>query len=335
MATARAIGMRSPPRSPVPSSRAEQTEHSLSAARSRRLHGCHQQAGQGLHHVRPVEHGRLWNRKRHGRWHARDHDAPPKQVPEPDRRRRQLHSPARTSAIAESSPASPTARSPLGIGFHSNLIGPELGFGQVMGWYHDAPVLLIKSSIGNRGLGWDILPPGSPSYQYGGYQYAGYGQSPDKWLIGTTPTPINWYAGKEFDRFFTDESEWAQPDTAATNVVDVLDNWTAEYAGPGKPFAGQDFEIAGFVWWQGDRDRYDHGPRHPLRAEPRQPDQFAAQLLHQPLPRQGRGQRALRARHARPDRCRRHLECGGQGHPRRACSPWTEQPGNTRSLPAM
>ena len=34
---------------------------------------------------------------------------------------------------------------------------------------------------------------------------------------------------------------------------------------PGKPFAGRDFEIAGFVWWQGDKDRYDLG--HATRYE--------------------------------------------------------------------
>ena len=42
----------------------------------------------------------------------------------------------------------------------ANSFGPELGFGHVMGWYHDEPVLLIKSSIGNRSLSWDCLPPG-------------------------------------------------------------------------------------------------------------------------------------------------------------------------------
>ena len=152
-----------------------------------------------------------------------------------------------------------------GFGANSGLFGPELGFGQLMGWYHDEPVLLIKSSIGNRSLGWDVLPPGSPSYVYGSTNYAGYGDFGNWPVGGEPPTSGGWYAGKEFDRFFMDESEWAHPDTAATNVVDVLDNWIAEYAAPGKPFAGQDFEIAGFVWWQGDKDRYDMG--HATRYE--------------------------------------------------------------------
>jgi hypothetical protein len=106
-----------------------------------------------------------------------------------------------------------------------------------------------------------VLPPGSPSYQYGGYQYAAYGDKTLKWLIGETPTPGGWYAGKEFDRFFMDESEWAHPDPADTNVVDVLDNFAAQYPA----WAAQGFEIAGFVWWQGDKDRYDMG--HATRYE--------------------------------------------------------------------
>jgi hypothetical protein len=134
--------------------------------------------------------------------------------------------------------------------------GPELGFGYIMGYYHDEPVLLLKSCTGNRSLGWDILPPGSPSYEYNGLLYAGYGEGPATREIGTAPdsTP-GWWAGREFDRFFKDESEWARPQDEAFNVVDVLDNFATEYP----EWAAQGFEIAGFVWWQGDKDRYDMG----------------------------------------------------------------------------
>ncbi len=38
--------------------------------------------------------------------------------------------------------------------------GPELGFGHIMGHFHDEPVQLLKACIGNRSLGWDLLPPG-------------------------------------------------------------------------------------------------------------------------------------------------------------------------------
>jgi len=85
--------------------------------------------------------------------------------------------------------------------------GPELGFGSVMGWYHDEPVLLIKSSQGNRSLSWDCLPPGSPRFDDAGYTYAGYGDSPNRWAIGDGPTPYGWYAGKQYDDFFLDEDD--------------------------------------------------------------------------------------------------------------------------------
>ncbi|MHC4744895.1 MAG: hypothetical protein ACYS8Z_23520, partial [Planctomycetota bacterium] len=62
-----------------------------------------------------------------------------------------------------------------GFGANSSSFGPELGFGHVMGYYHDEPVLLIKTSIGNRSLGWDYCPPGTPQFIYGDYTYAGYG----------------------------------------------------------------------------------------------------------------------------------------------------------------
>ena len=40
-------------------------------------------------------------------------------------------------------------------------IGPELGFGYVMGTFHDEQVLLIKTAQGNRSLGFDFRPPSS------------------------------------------------------------------------------------------------------------------------------------------------------------------------------
>ena len=54
----------------------------------------------------------------------------------------------------------------------------------------------LKSAIGNRSLGWDLLPPGSPAYEYKDpkdgktYVYAGYDESPDPWEKGTEPKPV-------------------------------------------------------------------------------------------------------------------------------------------------
>ena len=45
------------------------------------------------------------------------------------------------------------------------------------------PVLLLKSCIGNRALGWDLLPPGSEGYEFTDTEgvtwvHPGYGGSP-------------------------------------------------------------------------------------------------------------------------------------------------------------
>ncbi len=55
-----------------------------------------------------------------------------------------------------------------------NSIGPEVGFGYVMGTFHDEQVLLIKTSQGNRSLQHDFRPPSSGKVsesEYEGYEY--------------------------------------------------------------------------------------------------------------------------------------------------------------------
>lgn len=116
--------------------------------------------------------------------------------------------------------------------------GPELGFGQVLGQLHDEPVLLLKACIGNRSLGWDLLPPGSEPYEFEGKIYAGYKQSPLSWDKGAEPMPIAWYAGKQYD------------DDVA-NAKRVLANLAEYYPG----YNGQGYRVAGFVWWQGHKDQ--------------------------------------------------------------------------------
>lgn len=128
----------------------------------------------------------------------------------------------------------------VGCGSGGSTIGPELQFGHIMGYYHDEPVIVIKTSQGNRSIGWDFLPPGSEQYTVGDYTYAGYRDSPNRWLTGTTPEPVNWYAGKQYD-------------DCVTAAHDVLDNFATHFP----QWADQGYEIAGFGWWQGHKDQYD------------------------------------------------------------------------------
>ncbi len=94
-----------------------------------------------------------------------------------------------------------------GFGESSDSFGPELGFGHVMGYIHGEPVLIIKTSIGNRALGYDFLPPGSVRYNYGGTTYAAYGDYDDFPQGGTPPVTGPWYAGKQYDDSFLDEQD--------------------------------------------------------------------------------------------------------------------------------
>lgn len=116
-------------------------------------------------------------------------------------------------------------------------IGPELGFGFVMGHLLDEPVLVLKSCIGNRSLGWDLLPPGSKQFTFDGRIYAGYKDTPDSWVEGQPKKEVNWYAGKQYDDDMTNAKE------ALKNIANIY---------PG--YKGQGYEIVGFVWWQGHKD---------------------------------------------------------------------------------
>ena len=129
-------------------------------------------------------------------------------------------------------------------------IGPELGIGHCLGNAVDAPVMILKSCIGNRSLGWDLLPPGSKGYEFTDkdkktgkevvYTYAGYKESPMRWEKGTEPKPITWYAGMQYDGDVAN----------AKKVLAELDKY---YPG------AKGYEITGFFFWQGDKDRYDAG----------------------------------------------------------------------------
>ena len=131
-------------------------------------------------------------------------------------------------------------------------IGIETGIGHQLGNALDEPVLILKSSIGNRSLGWDLLPPGSPRYEVA---------TTDKktgkkvtlvtpahndeirhssWTKGEVPAPPkhSWHAGLQY-----------LGDVA--RAKDVLKNLGKYYPGASK------FQVAGFLWWQGDKDRYN------------------------------------------------------------------------------
>jgi hypothetical protein len=139
-------------------------------------------------------------------------------------------------------------------------LGPEFGLGHPLGNAIDAPVMILKACIGNRSLGWDLLPPGSERYVLDGKVYAGYKDKPDVWpadaakgkdtepppFVDKNGKPIDWYAGKQWDSDITD----------AKKALAELDK---HYPG------AKSYEVAGFFFWQGEKDAGN--PAHAAKYE--------------------------------------------------------------------
>ncbi|MEE2888560.1 MAG: sialate O-acetylesterase, partial [Planctomycetota bacterium] len=106
--------------------------------------------------------------------------------------------------------------SPLSATSNGRSIGPEVGFGYVMGTFHEEQVLLIKTAMGNRALGWDFRPPSSGKSDKA---------DADKW------------EGLEY-RLMVE---------GVRKTLAKLDKIVPGYQGQG-------YEIAGFAWFQGHKD---------------------------------------------------------------------------------
>ena len=100
--------------------------------------------------------------------------------------------------------------------------GPEHGIGHYVGHVTKAPVLILKSCIGNRSLGWDLLPPTAEGY-------GGNKKGPREPISG------DWYAGMQYDGDVR----------AAKEVLKQIGKY---YPGASR------YEVKGFFFWQGDKD---------------------------------------------------------------------------------
>ena len=105
---------------------------------------------------------------------------------------------------------------PLSTTSNGRYIGAEVAFGYVMGQYHEEPVLLIESSMGNRALNHDFRPPSSGKNAE---------QKKDK------------YCGYEYDAMVK----------GVRSTLENIDKIVPNYKGQG-------CEIVGFVWFQGHKD---------------------------------------------------------------------------------
>jgi len=135
------------------------------------------------------------------------------------------------------------------MGIRGGTIGPEYGIGHALGNAIEAPVMILKCCIGNRGLAWDLLPPGSERFVEDGKVYAGYKDRPPFWDadpakgVATEPPkwvdksgkPIEWWAGLQYDLDIGD---------AKKALADIAKHY---------PDATK-YEVVGFFFWQGEKD---------------------------------------------------------------------------------
>jgi len=129
----------------------------------------------------------------------------------------------------------------LGVDNRYKYFGPELQLGYILGALYDEPVLLLKAAAGHHTLGADLLPPGSPGYNFGEWSYAGYEESPRRWPSDIDPSSLSsttWYAGNAYD-------------TTLRNIKSIVSKIGDYYPGATK------YQIEGMAIWQGDSDRRD------------------------------------------------------------------------------
>jgi len=119
-------------------------------------------------------------------------------------------------------------RGPLTVGFGSRVetIGPELGFGWVMGDAIDEPVLLIKCAWGGKSLAVDFRPPsaGLPPYSLG--------EKTDV-AIADDPTIVGHYYRQTL----------SLTQAALADLKEIV------------PGCDGSYQIIGFAWHQGWNDR--------------------------------------------------------------------------------
>lgn len=105
-----------------------------------------------------------------------------------------------------------------GYGSHGGVIGPELGFGHVIGEAYEGQVLLIKACWGGKSLGHNFLPPS----------------------VGQYPTP----------------RQPADPGFYYHEILRIVDDVTKNIESYFPDYQGQGFEIAGLGYHQGWNDQY-------------------------------------------------------------------------------
>jgi hypothetical protein len=153
-----------------------------------------------------------------------------------------------TTEVSPSNTAPITVRNNLtaGLGDLGNItssnamIGPELGFGKVLGDYFDEPVLLIKEAWGGRSLAVDFRPPSS-----GGTTGAYYTKTVNdvKNVLNNLGAYFPEYAGQEYKlegiawhQGWNDRVNQAYNDEYEQNLVNFIKDIRDDLDAPNLPF---------------------------------------------------------------------------------------------------
>lgn len=134
-------------------------------------------------------------------------------------------------------------KGPLTVGYHQpKSIGPELGFGLLVGDRYEEPVLLIKTAWGGRSLYRDFRSPsaGLPSEKVLANMLSNLNKSNEK---NKKPAATIEDVKKPFGATYREMME---------EIRTTLEDLPAYVPGSGK-----NYELAGFVWFQGWNDMID------------------------------------------------------------------------------
>jgi hypothetical protein len=123
----------------------------------------------------------------------------------------------------------------IGYGSPDDRIGPELGFGNLVGDAIEDPVLIIKYAVGGRAIAMEFRPPSSGPID-----------------PSTIPNKLQ----QEIESGKRDPGHEYRKMMA--HIKNVMDNLAESMPG----YNGGPVELAGFVWFQGWNDQYNGFEKH-------------------------------------------------------------------------
>ena len=145
-------------------------------------------------------------------------------------------------------------------------IGPEFTFGLTLDAALDEPVLIIKTAWGGKSLHTDFRPPSAGPYVLNDFQRKLYYGPKGH---GVPEDMDQWLADKQRDTGYY----YRLMIEHVRKVLRDLDRVCPGYE------AGQGYELAGFVWFQGWNDMVD-GHTYPERGKPGRFDRYSELLAH-------------------------------------------------------